>query len=336
MDKKNTLIESISKFEELNKIKLNNYMSSNSSEESDKHIDNYIGEDIFQDRVYDWLELFEEKDRPILLKLLENYRYFTENRIKRELYRIIKEIINDSDPNDVYIITFPSKKGVASGGDNLRSALICSLLGEFKKENIIHDTEKNIDKVINNAKKIIFLDDIVGSGTTLYGNVKECVKNFQLDKNRHIKLHVVIIYGRKDKIEKKIRDLKKIGIDIDYRLIVIGEKCFDKANIFSQQESQKNKEIVKTYEKIIEEYGDKEDKGYVLGFQENQFLVSLYYGTPNNTLSNFWKPSEMSVPLFIRSSYIRPNISDIKKRKENNAENAYLLAMLEKKNNESE
>jgi len=327
--------DAIRAFENYNQIKIQNYMSDAAEADECCFRDNYIGQDVFQDHIEEWLEFFEEKDQGIFLELLGHYRYYTENKLRKVLRRIVCQVQSECDPERTYFVTFPSKEGVKSGGDDLRSLLQIVSLGEIKKDHIISDTDKNVKDIVENAKAIIFLDDVVGSGMTLYGNIKACIEKLKLSKHPDIKLFVAVIYGHKKKIESKVKDLQKLGVRFEEEIIAEeGVKCFDEAHIFS--DSSKVKQIVETYETEIEMASEPDGKSYILGFDKNQFLVSFRYNTPNNTLCNFWRPSSISTPLFIRTSYKRPNISDIRKNKENNERNAYLRGKMRIKCNEGE
>lgn len=329
--------EAIKAFEEFNNIKVENYLSDMSEDKSGKIPDNYIGSDIFYNHIEEWIDFFELEDRNIFLKLLENYRYYTEKDVRNSIKKIINKIEynNRGNLNNVFFITFPSKKGVKSGGDDLRSMLQIVGLGKIVKSNIIADSDKNIDNITSKARVIVFLDDIVGSGKTMYGNIESCINKLKLEDHKEIKIYVAVIYGREKKIKKKINELEKLGVKIEYILIENGKKCFDESNIFDTKDIHRFKSTVVDYENKIQQNSIQEKESVVLGYNKNQFLVSFNYNTPNNTLSNFWKPSSVSVPLFIRNEYIRPNIDEVRKHKENNRKNAYIMKQSQGAVNES-
>lgn len=332
--------EAIRKFEKYNDIKIENYSSDSSVGMDDKIPDNYIGQDIFALHVKEWLELFEDEDKYAALELLKNYRYYTERKLRKSLRDIVAKIqeaeMEQEDLNAVYFITFPSKNGVKSGGDDLRSMLQIAALGRLTKDNVIADTQKNIKEILDNADIIVFMDDVVGSGRTMYGNVKQCIDKLELNLRPEIKLYIAVLYGREAKINKKVKELEKLGVKIEIVICEKARKCFDEACIFEKSEAQRIRKIIKEYEKKIEENSESDGKKYILGFEENQFLISFCYNTPNNTLSNFWKPSKISVPLFIRNSYKRPSIDEVRKFKYNNQQNAYIRGQMKKQDVEGE
>lgn len=334
MDKR-AIEDAVKAFEHFNRINIQNYVSDAAETDGCYFRDNYIGRDVFQEHIEEWLEFFEEKDQNIFLKLLSNYRYYTENELRKVLRQIVCDVKRECDLDYTYFVTFPSKEGVKSGGDDLRSLLQVVNLGEIKKDHIISDTDKNVKEIVENAKGIVFLDDVVGSGRTLYRNVESCIKKLELQSHPNIKLFVAVLYGRRKKIERKVKGLQKLGVCFEKTIVTEeGGKCFDEEHLFS--DGDKVKQIVETYETEIEMASEPDGKSYVLGFEKNQFLVSFRYNTPNNTLCNFWRPSAISTPLFIRTSYKRPNISDIRRNKKNNERNAYLRGQMRIKCNESE
>lgn len=334
----NEIQEALVLFEQYNGINLENYVSYDydcTDEEVFLLKDNYIGKDIIEERVQEWLEFFDDDDKYVFLELLSKYRYFTKEKyekIMKHIYeKVLGELSEGDEKNSIMFITFPSKKGRCSGGDHLRAVLENILIGKFPKDNIIADVDKVEEADFNNIKYVVFVDDIVGSGNTLYGRVSSICKKFTLNQ-KNIKLYIATIYSNKNKIIQKKTDLEKKGIYISQ--IIEYEttgKCFASGCVFDEKTRSKYQEIVKKYETLIEEqkldYDDEIES--VLGFKNGQLLVSFYYNTPNNTLSTFWRPSKVSQPLFIRNKYTRPSTLDIRKNKEKTQKNAYLKRQIE-------
>ena len=325
-------------FAKYNNIHLDNYVSDDYLNEENKmfFFDNYIGNDIFEKNIIKWLSFFEEKDRAVFMDLLSHYRYFTKEKYRKAIKEICGHIMEEieGESDKVLLVTFPSKKGIASGGDQVRAMLEEILIGKLKKDHIISDTTKLDESVYNGIKYIVFIDDIVGSGTTLFGNVRAVCDKLPLGKRTDIKYFVAMVYANKRKIQRKINELKnKYGIDIQNIFVYENtDKCFDSNVMFEEGTRKVYKTITEYYEIKIEEnkLDDDMEIDSILGFQKGQLLVSFHYNTPNNTLSVFWRPSKLSNdPLFIRNKYIRPSISDIRKAKNHCKNNAYLKRKLE-------
>ncbi len=325
----NKLIEeAIEKFEENNHFKISEYISDEADECDDRKRDNYIGSDIFKQHIEEWLGFFAEEDKHVFLELLKRYTYYTENKFRTALKYIVTEVQrdigDDIEWDSVFFVTFPSKDGVKSGGDDIRSFLQMTNIGKIRKDNIISEADKNKEKLKENAKVIVFLDDIVGSGKTMYGNVKKVCE--ELEEISGIKKYIGIIHANEKILKKKEEQLKKIGIDVGLIVYKVTEKCFKADYYFERDIALEYKKIVEKYEiEIQSKKLDIFDKDYVLGFEDSQALVSFLYNTPNNTLSNFWRPSMESIPLFMRTTYSRTQVSDMIQRRKNNVLNAYQI-----------
>ena len=320
--------QSILKFENTNNIKVNKYYSNSANYNGDNLPDKYIGEDILFNNIQEWLEICEdEEEKKCVLELFEQYMYFPYDKFQREVIKIIGKLKSEGvDINNTFFIVFSSSKGVASGGDSISSALTLAIMNDSVKENIITDTEKATDILkqnIQNYKYIVFCDDVIGSGYTLNTKIKHFFDRFNIASGTTI--YISLICGRKKKIIEKIKEFnkelgKKYNVCFKYILLNPIKKCLDESSI---EEINKNK--IKKIEERVEEYAiEDKDKTYFCGFNENQLLVSFFYNTPNNTLSLFWRPTIISVPLFQRTSYKRLTIDDCRKNKERLSNNAYI------------
>lgn len=315
--------KAILEFENRNEIQIDNYYCNQRSQ--DKQKDNYIGKDIFYGRIEEWLEICSNDiERKYLLELLEEYLYFPQDRFNKEIEQLIERLKDEGiDIGKALFVTFPSKKGVASGGDNISVALTIATMGIVNKENIITDVERATEDLLKRIPKykyIVFMDDVIGSGRTLNNNVKTFVDRFSFDKG--VVFYITYLCGREKKIHKKIKQFSK-WYKNEFREIVLFpmKKCLYESEKKDKEQRIKN---VCNIERKIEKYAiEDRDKTFFMGFEKNQLLVSFYYNTPNNTLSLFWRPTSVSVPLFIRSSYKRPTINDCRRNKQQLVKNAY-------------
>lgn len=128
-----------------------------------------------------------------------------------------------------------------------------------------------------------------------------------------------------------VRQIGKLLLEYKVKLLVDHEcrKCFSENYIFAENETESKNIIMETEEKIA---GKKvgEDQSYALGYENSQLLLSFFYNTPNNTLCMFWKPTETNFPLFVRNSFHRPSLADIKRNREIKRKNAYAMAKEER------
>lgn len=333
MDRKD-IANSMDKFAKFNDINLNSYFSNPSP--FDLHYDTYIGSDIFEDRIIEWLSCFpQDSDKEILLKLLENFRYYPQNKYDFELFNIFNEIrTKESDLSKVFFVTFPSKNHIASGGDSLRSSLVKITNNLLAKDHILSDavliTDSALISEISQAHAIVFIDDIFGTGLTLARNVK----NFLGKYNIHIsaKIYIASLSAKKsihkDNLMKWLRPQVVELIITEYTTPQIESAAY------LTDDQKKRIEEIELYLEDNRNDPEKEkspDKTYYLGFKQSQQLIGFFYNIPNNTLMNIWMPTAVSLPLFCRHDYKRPGIDDLKNKTMVNTEKAYLLGKVTSK-----
>lgn len=324
--------EAIRLFEQKNQIEIQDYHSNRRECRSNNlYHDQYIGQDIFEDTIDFWLGNFEEKE--LLLQLLSNYIYVPQLAYGENLDNLLDLIIESCGGKndilkDIYFITFPSSKGVKSGGDIIRSELPLGHLDEIDKKHLISDVEKNLTinkgakDTLKKARYLVFIDDVVGSGKTAKKNILATLKSLGHREGR--KVFLAIMYAE----ECAVAQLKTELQDYDIKIIVLNicKKCMTEGVVFSKEQLADKGKIIQRYEEEIagEKVGMPDSAA--MGFNNSQLLLSFYYNTPNNTLCMFWKPTKENYPPFLRTSFKRPRIDDLKKNRENRRNNAYEMA----------
>lgn len=320
--------EAIEKFQHNNNLLITEYNSDRRTCRNEgKKQDPYIGEDIFGKNLDMWLSNFDVESQKDLLKLLENYTYISKDQYGIYLDEIVDCIIenNDGDQsvlNHTYFITFPSSKGIRSGGDVIRAELPLGYMGEITKNQIIVKVDSNIKLIEKNAKIIVFIDDIIGSGKTAYKNIMNCLEQFDVKKNNK-KIYLATMFAKKEIIESKIELLKQDHYEVIPILINECKSCLEKGYIFSDDEFDESYQKITVIEEEIAGKKLNDVGSYALGFEKSEMIISFYYNTPNNTLCMFWKPTKCNYPLFLRTSFRRPNVDIIKKNRENRKKNSY-------------
>ena len=229
----NEITEAIEKFEMHNEIKISNYYFKTGKFNSALIKDSFIGSDIFENNIKEWLEICEnEQDRHYLLLLLSHFDYFPENRYNFEISRLVDKLKERlmTIEKTIFVI-FMSKKGTASGGDNVSAALKLATMGEVRKEYIITDVERASDDLKLNlcqVSSIVFIDDIIGSGKTLYSNIDNFMSRFKDDIGECTDLIIASLCGREKKIKRKIRQLEKLhNRKFDYENLYPVKKSLD-------------------------------------------------------------------------------------------------------------
>lgn len=320
--------QAIQLFEKNNNIKIQDYHSNRRECIANKYyLDQYIGQDIFENNINFWLDNFEEKEP--LLQLLAKYIYVPQlvygENLDSLLDCIIQKCGGDSEIlKNIYFITFPSSKGVKSGGDILRSELPLGHLAEIDKNHLISNVKKNLttNSDLKKAKYLVFIDDVIGSGRTARKNIVSILKILGNVEGR--KIFFVIMYGEENAVAQLKEDLKSYGIEIICKHTC--KKCMAEGVVFNKEELADKKKIVLDYEEVIAKKKVGEKDSNAMGFGNSQLLLSFYYNTPNNTLCMFWKPTEENYPPFLRTSFTRPKIDDMKRYRENKRRNAYEMA----------
>jgi len=324
--------KTISAFERYNDLEIKDFVTQSGREKcSERNIktDKYIGKDVFRANIENWITLFDAEDRSVYLNLLKRYRYYPEQAIKNALYTLAYKIKNDcslQDFDDIYFITFASKNYRTSGGDSLRAYLRTEL--NLGVDNSLLDTSPNLSDICEKAKVIAFLDDMAGSGMTMYGRFISLIDKLKLTEYPGIKVYAVFICANTEVVNKKIRGVfQKTNVAIIPEIHEKLEKELSR-NKFDTDSAYKHAlEVTGKYDRLIYEnrYESDTEQKCIRGFEDSQLLLSFCYNTPNNTIAAFWRPSKISSPLFLRANSQKRsmNISDLRTKQEKTRRNCY-------------
>ena len=322
-----SVAEAIKQFYTNNRINPESYVSDNNMARTHRlDIDKFIGKDIFEPNFMNWINSFDTNHRVFFLNLISKYTYVNNREYIYLLNELVDEVIKEIsikgyDISQVLFITVESK--VKSGGDNIRASLQIGHMNDITKDQIIAAVSKVENEKIENAKVIVFLDDIIGTGFTTFTNIKNVCERFANVKIADKELMIACLYARNKAIKDVVKWCRKQNILIKPVYYNELKSCFDNDYIFSQKELEDAKKIISNYEKEIDENPKIENKDYFLGFRQSKLLISFSYDTPNNTLCNFWKYSDKSSPLFPRQTQRRPSVSELRQKKDANFNNAY-------------
>lgn len=325
--------EAIGLFEKNNDLEIADYHSDRRAcRVNKKSHDQYIGNDIFEDNIQFWLDNFEEQET--LLRLLANYTYVPELMYGGYLDDLMDDVAARCKEGkdilaDTCFITFPSSKGVKSGGDVIRSLLPLGYLESIEKDQLIADIGKSLNR-IKKAKCLVFIDDIIGSGETAKKNITKVLD--KLGSLEDKKVFLAVMFAENGSIESLKETFQSKGYPIEVFAHKYCKKCMSEGYIFSQEEIGEKERMLREYEERIA--GGKVNQGNscAMGFQNSQLLISFFYNTPNNTLCMFWRAAEGNAPPFMRTSYRRPKIDEIKGIRERRKRNAYEMAKLARTN----
>lgn len=316
--------EALSAFYAKNKIDIRT-----ASNPQDGNYDKRIAE--LDSQVNIWLQGIAPEDQEAFLTLLSRYTYLTETQCQLR-YEKILSLLNEQlsslncQLHEVLFVTVESGGNYKSGSDNVRADFHKRNLREIQKTQIITAQSRLKNNAITQYKAIVFIDDIVGSGKTLWHEIKTFCKRFPqiYNGNRTHKLFYACIVPRKHGI-KHIRDNCR-------KYHIAATEVFDK-DWYEEPAIKKDSPLyqnVEKYEKIVGEYLYSQDgKSFFMGFEKNRLLVSFHYNTPNNTLSTFWRLiPEQHTPLFYRDGDqpgARPTIKEMRQKKRSLSGLAYIF-----------
>ncbi len=232
----------------------------------------------------DLLDLCDNKvEQILLLELLDKFTYITQNQLGDLLNKMATYIVENSGfkENETQIAAITHDKEADSSQAILQSIkLHLSKKGWPKVQtvNSFGNTLKTITR--HKLKQIIWVDEFIGSGSTLSTQIKSLQNSSQFDGECQIKC--CFMAG----IESAINEVrKKTNVEIFCPLPLkkgISEK-------YDFDEGLRKLEHMKS----IEEKLNLEDKKYSLGFNQAEALYSgegVQLNTPNSVFPVFWWP----------------------------------------------
>ena len=312
---KNTALETFYKNNSIDPIQVNDPQS----DCYDRHLAD------LPDKVDQWLLKVPPKDRDVFLQLLSKYTYLRRAQCQLRYVKILANLEDhlsaaNMDISQTLIITVEAGGAYASGGDNVRTDLLARTFEYVNKKQVVAAQSRLEEDELHKYQAILFLDDVIGSGVTLWGTICYLKDRFPEWFGRQ-KIFCGSIAPRSRGV-KHIKDnckREKISLEWLHDLDWIQQPAF--ANNSAEFK------ILEPYERLIGEYMTEEDITFFMGFQKNRLLLSFYYNTPNNTLSTFWRIGPETKPLFYRNgnqvSPKRPALSDLRTQKKQMSQQAY-------------
>jgi hypoxanthine phosphoribosyltransferase len=224
----------------------------------------------------------------ILLELLQSYNYYSRSAVHNILIDFCNEIENvlclDKDTTIYSRIEKDSK--IASSSTLLEEYKIINEIGS----NYSHDISKLHINQFDYISNIVFIDDVIGTGSTI-------IKFFKKYIDKIKKCTVVLFCIEAMEEGKKAVEQYFIENEIPHIVVVYREanKAFDSNGIYKDKASEEREKLY-NFEKNLAR--GRED--YALGLNQSEALISFYRNTPNNTISSYWKPYSNWSPLFER------------------------------------
>jgi hypothetical protein len=249
-----------------------------------------------------WFSNFiDDNEREYMLPILNGITIIDETKVEEIINKWRDFILNylRGDFDSLFFSTLEETS--ASSGTPYLYTLV-------QKLGLNKETCVQINNVPNNAKTIIFIDDIIGSGNQAYENVKTINTRYP-----NAKKLLFSLVGQEDGIQKLSESgmFKKNGVQC-------GISLTDECRIFSENSTiliglnEADRQKTKT---ICTEYGKKLYSEHPLGYNDSQLLITfLQHNTPNNSLPIIWAgPASGQMhwnPLFARITPHRIHSSD--------------------------
>ena len=307
--------KAIEQFETYNNLSISQYChpSDVTSLSDSRDQDPYLAD--FYNRIINWLQICCDIDAEReFLRLLSQFNYLPSRHYRNGFSILINKILENEkkELSQILFITEAAENNCKSGGDEVRSAVGLHSRGILGND-AIRAYSKDRIPFDERIQVVVFIDDITGSGKTIYRMVNSCVEKKPWLRDKRI--CIACLCGRQQKIKEKTKSLRKLGLDVEGYIGIPLHKCYGNSS-----EDNSRKTITEKYEKCINSpenwLANDTEKECFMGFEQNQLLVSFYYNTPNNTLSVFWRKTRVSPnPLFMRFPKPRPNLSWFAKRK---------------------
>lgn len=254
----------------------------------------FYGE-IEEDLINKWLSQFLPDEVPLILKLLENFKYYGAKKVNDLLKLIYAKILTEYTGKNIYYIPvgYVARSGAAV-------AYFFRIQNNISQTNFLTIQDVSI-KEVTNESVIVLIDDFMGTGSQSV-NVVERIKSELNKKGVHPQINYAIIAGLETGINyfESVSDCKVFyGESIKQSELPLAET----SSIFvDKNERDKLKAI-------LQKYGSPLYQDHPLGYKNASALVGFFYSTPNNTLPIFWGSSKDWVSLLPYSESLRDSYS---------------------------
>ncbi|HFI5309864.1 hypothetical protein ACI2J7_11240 [Serratia bockelmannii] len=264
-------------------------------------------------RALQWLEQFDEDDRPYANLLLKKIHWVSsyefEKAIKNEVENIGREsehtiaIFVEREVNSLErVYKFSDKKPQRADGEAFDPINIIKNRKEIGSEGLLNTIATNLSRADNRKyiyypsantfrkkkiRKVIILTDTIGSGNQMY-NFLDCFRKTPSIKSWHSSHHIqffVICYAA------TLEGLKKMEHHPLKPKVKYNKVCPTIDNSFSRDD--KNKII-----SLCHKYNPDQNKNSPLGYRSIAALICYSHGMPNNAPAMLHKRSNSWSPLF--------------------------------------
>lgn len=263
----------------------------------------------FSIRLEKWLQQFDEQEKPLMLKLLKHFYYYTEERLNNKIRKLYARFQKEY-PSDSSIAIFTGvEKEVGVGFSSfvfstfwIKNNLKDSSVNKFTEE------VKTWDSI---PEVLAIVDDYSGSATTIINYLNKIIKiNEDLRKTRY---YFLTIHMSKDAVKNIEEFAKHQNLYLKCVYLHQSDRAFKEDYIYKAIDAETNKT---KYKEICDRLVISSE--YVFGYKQIAALVSFEYNTPNDTLGVFWSDVDGFMALFGRHKSRRTNLTDLRRKAKQN------------------
>ncbi len=248
--------------------------------------------DISDKAILAWLEQFDQKDKPVILKLISSFNYYSSRKVAdfvKKLYIMVNSALEKLKGK----IWFVPVGYVAKSGSII--AYYFRTQNGLPQDCFIAPSDLG-SLNLNNEDAIVFLDDFVGTGNQacqVWQNVVVPLKN-----TSDCRFVYAVLVG----YEKGLENIQasKGFIPIAVEVLTENDMPFSPHGILFKDEDEK-----KHAREVVKKYGLRLYPNHPLGYNETQGLIGFFYSTPNNTLPIFWSTEASWKPILAHGESFR-------------------------------
>ena len=244
----------------------------------------------FGPKIEEWLSLFEDKDRPLLIELLNSFQYYSEKRV-RDKVKALFQLFEKECSTDIGNVVF--SKPVKDFGASFSNILFTSFwlnndIKDYSEENILGLFSEGIVPPV-----VAIVDDYSGSGQTIIKTINKILATNPQAAQTTFYFLVLTLSEDAERIITKYADDTRICIKII--TLEKAPNAFKPGYIFDESQiEEKQSKYIELYDRFTL------NPEYRFGFFGVASLISFHYNTPNNTLGLFWQDLSEFCALFPR------------------------------------
>ena len=239
-------------------------------------IPNPFDGDINDNAILAWFEQFDKEDRPVIMKLLSAFKYFSSNKVSdlaKSLYETISEALEVVDPERLWFIPVGY---VAKSGSII--AYYFRTQNNLPQDRFVAPVDIS-SLPLAQGEVVVFLDDFVGSGKQACQVWQSVVLPVKDSSECQFAYAVLAGYQQGFEEIRKSTGFRTFAVEV----LTEEDQPFSPSSSLFKDASEK-----KHAKTVIEKYGKQLYPNHPLGFRESQGLIGFFYSTPNNSLPIFW------------------------------------------------